>query len=42
MKIKKADVAKREKGLSSMLPELGTILTKQDLRDVIEYLANLK
>ncbi|MGV3756725.1 MAG: PVC-type heme-binding CxxCH protein [Verrucomicrobiota bacterium] len=42
MKIKKADIAKREKGLSSMLPELGTILTKQDLRDVIEYLASLK
>ncbi|HEY1170327.1 MAG TPA: PVC-type heme-binding CxxCH protein [Verrucomicrobiae bacterium] len=41
-KIKKTDIAKREKGLSSMLPELGTILSKQDLRDVIEYLANLK
>lgn len=42
MKIKKADIAKREKGMSSMLPELGTILTKQDLRDVIEFMANLK
>lgn len=41
-KIKKTDIQKREKGLSSMLPELGTILTKQDLRDVIEFLANLK
>jgi len=40
--IKKSDIEKREKGMSSMLPELGTILTKQDLRDVIEYLANLK
>jgi quinoprotein glucose dehydrogenase len=42
MKIKKTDIAKREKGMSSMLPELGTILTKQDLRDVIEYLSSLK
>ncbi len=42
MKIKKADIAKREKGMSSMLPELGTILSKQDLRDVIEFMANLK
>jgi len=41
-KIKKVNIEKREKGLSSMLPELGTILTKQDLRDVVEYLANLK
>lgn len=41
-KINKVNIEKREKGLSSMLPELGTILTKQDLRDVVEYLANLK
>ena len=41
-KIKKENIAKREKGLSSMLPELGTILSKQDLRDVVEYLSNLK
>lgn len=41
-KIKKSDIEKREKGMSAMLPELGTILSKQDLRDIIEYLSNLK
>ncbi len=40
--LKKSDIKARQKGLSSMLPELGTILTKRELRDLVEYLASLK
>ena len=40
--IKKLDIAKRE-GAPSAMPEIfGMILTKSDLRDVIEYLASLR
>ncbi len=40
--VKKADIAKRE-GAPSGMPEIyGTLLTKTQLRDVIEYLASLK
>jgi quinoprotein glucose dehydrogenase len=42
LKLKKADIQARQKGLSSMLPELGTILTKRELRDLIEYLATVR
>lgn len=42
LKLKKSEIQARQKGLSSMLPELGTILTKRELRDVIEYLATVR
>lgn len=42
VKVKKADVKNREKGLSGMPPGLADVLPKQDIRDVIEYLMTLK
>ena len=40
--VKKSDIAKRE-GLPSAMPEIyGAILSKSDLRDVVEYLTTLK
>jgi quinoprotein glucose dehydrogenase len=40
--VKKTDIAKRE-GAPSGMPEIyGTILTKSQIRDVVEYLASLK
>jgi quinoprotein glucose dehydrogenase len=42
VKLKKADIATREKGLSGMPEGLGQLLTKQELRDVIEFLGTLK
>jgi quinoprotein glucose dehydrogenase len=39
--IPKPQIASREKGLSGM-PPLGLVLSKRDLRDVVEYLARLK
>ena len=42
VEVKKSDIAKRE-GAPSSMPEIyGTILTKTQLRDVVEYLASLK
>lgn len=42
VEIKKSDIAKRE-GAPSGMPEIyGTILTKREVRDVIEYLATLR
>jgi quinoprotein glucose dehydrogenase len=39
--IKKSDIAKRE-GAPSSMPEIyGAVLTKTELRDVVEYLASL-
>jgi len=40
--VKKADIAKREGAPSSMPEIFGMILSKSDLRDVIEYLASLR
>jgi len=40
--IKKADIAKREGAPSSMPEIFGAILTKSELRDVVEYLASLR
>ena len=40
--VKKSDIAKREGAPSSMPEIFGTILTKSELRDVIEYLASLR
>ena len=42
VKVKKADVTKREKGLSGMPAELANVLSKRDLRDLIEFLGSLK
>ena len=40
--IKKSEIDKRERGLSGMPEGMGDVLSKRDLRDLIEYLANLK
>ena len=37
-----SDIAARQAGLSAMPGEMGAILTKRELRDLIEYLASLK
>jgi quinoprotein glucose dehydrogenase len=42
VKIPKEQIAKRERGLSSMPEGLGKMLTKFELRDLVEYLATLK
>jgi quinoprotein glucose dehydrogenase len=42
VKIKKGEIAKRERGLSSMPEGMGKMLTKFELRDLIEFLAELK
>ncbi len=42
VEVKKADIARRD-GAPSGMPEIyGTLLTKSQLRDVVEYLASLK
>jgi quinoprotein glucose dehydrogenase len=42
VEVKKSDIAKRE-GAPSGMPEIyGTILTKRELRDVVEYMASLR
>ena len=42
VKVKKADITARERGLSGMPEGLATLLSRRDLRDLIEYLASLK
>jgi quinoprotein glucose dehydrogenase len=42
LKLKKADIAERRRGLSAMPEELITILTPRELRDLIEFLASEK
>ena len=42
LKLKKADIAERRRGLSAMPEELVTILTHRELRDLIEFLASEK
>ena len=42
MTVKKADIKTRERGLSGMPEELRQVLTKQDLRDLVEFLAQSK
>ena len=39
LKLKKADIKERQRGLSGMPEELRQVLTKQDLRNLIEFLA---
>ena len=40
--VKKVDIQSREKGLSGMPEGLGDLLSRQDLRNLIEYLASAK
>ncbi len=40
--VKKADVESREKGLSGMPEGFGDLLTKAELRDLVEFLASVK
>ena len=42
VKVKKSDLATREKGLSGMPEGLAQLLTRQELRDVVEFLGTLK
>lgn len=42
VKLQKANIQTRERGPSAMPEELRQILTKQELRHLIEYLANLR
>jgi quinoprotein glucose dehydrogenase len=42
VKLKKPDIESRERGPSAMPEELRQILTKQEMRHLVEFLANLK
>ena len=42
MKFKKADVAKTQKGLSAMPDTMIQVLSKRDIRDLVEFLGSLK
>ena len=42
VKVKKSDIATREKGLSGMPEGLVQLLTRQELRDLVEFLGTLK
>ena len=42
VKLKKSDIQSREKGLSAMPEGMGSLLSKQDLRNLVEFLASLK
>ncbi len=42
VRIPKTDIAKRATGLSGMLPGLGEMLTRRELRDLVEFLAQQK
>ncbi len=41
-KLKKADITSREKGLSAMPEEMTKVLTRQEVRNLIEFLGTLK
>jgi quinoprotein glucose dehydrogenase len=40
--VQKTDLQARDKGLSPMPEGMGEILSRQDLRDLVEYLSGLK
>jgi quinoprotein glucose dehydrogenase len=40
--VKKSDIQSRDKGLSPMPEGMGQVLSKQDLRDLVEFLSGLK
>lgn len=42
VKIKKPDIKARERGLSGMPEEIRQVLSKRDLRDLVEFLSTLK
>src|SRR5262249_28767475 len=42
LKLKKADIKARNRGLSGMPEELSQILTKQDIRNLVEFLSTNK
>jgi quinoprotein glucose dehydrogenase len=42
VKIKKSEIEKRNRGLSPMPEEISKLLTKREVRDVVEYLSTLK
>jgi quinoprotein glucose dehydrogenase len=42
MKVKKTDIQTRRKGLSAMPEGFGQLLSKRDLRNLVEFLASLK
>jgi quinoprotein glucose dehydrogenase len=42
IQVKKAEIKLRERGLSAMPEELRQVLTKQDLRDLVEFLSTSK
>jgi quinoprotein glucose dehydrogenase len=42
LKVKKSEIKSRERGLSAMPEELRQVLTKQDLRDLVEFLTSPK
>ncbi len=42
MKLKKSEIKKQVKGLSPMPEGIGNVLSKQDLRNLVEFLATLK
>ena len=42
LKVKKADIKSRERGPSAMPEELRQVLSKRDLRDLVEFLGSLK
>ncbi len=42
LKLKKVDITSRDKGLSGMPEGFGQLLSRQELRDVIEFLGTLK
>jgi quinoprotein glucose dehydrogenase len=42
IQVKKADIEKRERGQSGMPEELRQVLSKRDLRNLVEYLSGLK
>jgi quinoprotein glucose dehydrogenase len=42
VKIKKSEITARERGISSMPEGLATLLSKRDLRDLVEYLSERK
>ena len=40
--VKAADIAKRDNAPSGMIPNLADLLTKRELRDIVEYVSTLK
>lgn len=42
LKLKKSDIKERQRGLSGMPEELRQVLSKQDLRNLVEFLSSLK